>query len=385
MRCSAVFACVRLLAETVAQLPLVLYQRDGDDRSRASGHALYHLLHEQPNPETTAYTFWETVMAHLALRGNSYAYIERDRLSRVVAIWQLEPDRMTVKRDSVTTQLIYTYWRTDGQTETVRPENVLHLRGLSSNGIVGYSVLEIARESVGLAIGAEQYGGRFFADDGTPGVMLKVPGKLDEDAVKRLRDAWDREVRGGHKTAVLQNGLDVARLSITPEDGQFLETRMFQVADIARIFRIPPHMIGELSRSTYSNISEQSREFVKYTLQPWLTRICQQCGMTLLSPAERRVLYFEHVVEALLRGALKERYDAYSVALGWGFMNANEVRVGENRPPLPGDQGTQYLVPVNMVPRDKIGQEPPREPEPETEPIPADNPAPTDEDEADEV
>lgn len=384
MRTSAVYACVRVLSTTVAQLPFMLYRRTETGRDRADDHPLYAIVHDQPNPETTAYTFWETLMGALVLRGNAYAYKERDRLKRVLNLWQFnDPDRMTVTRDRVTDQLVYTYQPPVGAPEVYRPDEILHLRGLSADGAIGYSMLEVAREAIGLASAAEGMGSRLFAGDATPTGTLEHPGKLGPDGAKNLKDAWNKAHLGKRQIAVLEEGMKYTRISITPEESQFLETRVFQISDIARIFGVPPHLIGELSKATYSNIREQSAEFVKYGLMPWLIRIAQECNKSLLTPDERREYYFEHLTDALMRAAQKERYEGYALARYWGWMNANEIRRSENEPPLPGKEGTMYLVPNNTMPASAVSQEKPtgttpNEPEPDE---PEDEP---EEDEADE-
>jgi len=376
MRTSAVYACVRVLSETVAQLPFILYRRTATGRERFDDHVLYGIVHDQPNPETTAYMFWETLMASLVLRGNAYAYVERDRMKRVGALWQFpDPSRMMVERDKITDALVYTYRLPTGQPEKYTPKEILHLRGLSGDGVKGYSVLEMARNAIGLSAAAEDFGSRMFAGDATPSGILKHPRTLGPVGAENLKKTWTDAHRGKREVAVLEEGMDYQQIGIAPNDAQFLETRIFQIGDIARIFRVPPHLIGELSKATYSNIREQSAEFVKYGLQPWLIRIAQQCNMALLNERERREFYFEHLTDALMRGAQKERYDGYAVGRQWGWLSANDIRRTENMEPLPDDQGNIYMVPVNMVPADAVSRTPPVapvvEPAPElvTEPV----------------
>lgn len=361
MRCSAVFACVRVLAETGAQLPLVLFRRVTDDRrERATDQRAYKLVHDQPNPDTTPYVFWETLIAHLVLRGNAYAVVERDRLRRPKWLWQIpEPDRMVVERDKTTNLLKYTYRQPMSGDLPLDPRDVLHLRGLSGDGIKGYSILELARESIGLSVAAEGYGARFFRDDARPGGVLSHPGRLGPDGADNLRESWKKAHQGrGHNVAVLEEGMTWTSVGISPEDAQFLETRQFQVTDIARIFGVPPHLAGDLVRATFSNITEQDREFVRYKVMPLLIRVAQQCNAVLLTESEREQYYFEHIVDALMRGSQAERYAGYAVGRQWGWLSVNDIRRLENMMPLPGKQGDQYMVPVNMQPASLVASLP---------------------------
>ena len=387
MRTSAVYACVRVLSETVAQLPFMLYHRTATGRERADVHQLYSLVHDQPNDETTAYMFWETLMASLVLRGNAYAYIERDRMNRVGALWQFpDPSRMTPTRDKTTDTLTYVYRLPTGVAEVYQPAEILHLRGLSGDGTIGYSVLEMAREAIGLSAAAEDFGARMFAGDATPSGILRHPKTLGPGGAENLKKTWKTAHQGKREVAVLEEGMEYQQIGIAPDDAQFLETRIFQIGDIARIFRVPPHLIGELSKATYSNIREQSAEFVKYGLQPWLIRIAQQCNAVLLNERERREYYFEHLTDALMRGAQKERYDGYAVGRQWGWLSANDIRRTENMEPLPDEQGNIYMVPVNMVPADAVSRTPPTAPDaepPAPEPVPEPEPQPGPEDEDD--
>jgi HK97 family phage portal protein len=367
---SSVWACKRVLSTAVAQLPLILFRRTPTGRERARELRLYRLVHDQPNPETTSYLFWETLVGTVVIQGDAYAYIERDFLKRISALWQFQdPSRMTVERDKVTDELTYTYRPPIGQPQVYGPAEILHLRGMSNDGIKGCSMIDIAREAIGLAAAAEDFGGRMFAGDSTPPGVITHPKTLGPGGSKNVSDSWEKEHKGKRKIAILEEGMEYKQIGIAPEEAQFLETRVFQVAEIARVFGVPPHLIGELSKATYSNIREQSAEFVKYVLQPWLMRIAQQCNSSLLSEREREHdgLYFEHITDALMRGSQAERYAGYAIARQWGWQSANDVLRKENEPELPGKQGDIYMVPVNMVPAGAITQKPP---EPVTPPEP---------------
>ena len=347
---AAVYACVRVLAESVSTLPLVLYRRrPGGGRERAADHPLYPILHDRPNPVMTSVEFRETLQGHLCLRGNAYALIVRDEAGRVRELWPLRPDQMEVRVQGA--RYVYVYRPKYGEMAVYEPEEILHVKGLSPDGLVGYSPIKLAREAIGLGLAAQEYGAKLFANDARPGGVLKTDQELDEESMRRLRRQWEEAHRGSSnawRVAVLERGLEWQAVGIAPEDAQFLETRKFQVTEIARIFRIPPHMIGDLERATFSNIEQQSLEFVIHTLRPWLVRWEQAISARLLTEEERRELYAEHLVDGLLRGDIQSRYEAYTRAIQWGILSPNEVRELENRNPRRG--GDAYLMPLNMVP-----------------------------------
>lgn len=356
MQCTAVFACVRILAETIASLPLVVYRRLlGGGKERATDHYLYPLLHDQPNPEMTSFEFRETLMGHLALRGNAYAEIERDNAGWPVALWPLRPDRMQVGYDD--RGLRYDYILPNGEPVILRQQNIMHIRGLSGDGLVGYSPIRMAREAIGLALATEEFGARFFGQGAHPGGIVEYPGKLSEEAYKRYKQSV-QEAYGGlgkaHRLMVLEEGLKYTQVGIPPEDAQFLSTREFQVIEIARIFRIPPYLLQDFSRATFSNVEHTAISFVVHTVRPWLVRWEQAIKRDLFLPGERETYFAEFLVDGLLRGDIESRYRAYSVARQWGWMSANDVRELENMNPISG--GDVYLIPLNMVPAGSAGE-----------------------------
>lgn len=354
MQTSAVFGCVRILSESLAQLPLILYERKGNAKERAVNHPLYWLLHDQPNPELTSFEVREIATAHVALWGNSYSYIERDGNGRVLSIWPLRPDKMRIKRRP-SGDLVYLY--TMPQTGQVKPwdkYNILHIRGLGFDGFMGFSVLEMARNAIGTALAAEEYGARFYANGARPGGYLTFPGVLDDDQYKRLSQSWAATSGGlsnAHKVAILEEGLTYHDIGIPQKDAQFLETRKFQIAEIARFYRVPPHMLADLERATFSNIEQQSIEFVTHTLGPWLTRWEQALKRDLLSTPEKTRYYLEFLTAALLRGDITSRYEAYAKGRQNGWLSANDIRAAENMNPVEG--GDVYLVPLNMIPAEQ--------------------------------
>lgn len=366
MQATAVYACVRILAESVASLPLHVYRRlDEGGKERATDHYLYSILHDAPNPEMTSFELRELLMSHLALWGNAFAEIEYDNAGRVRALWPLRPDRMRVKRSNG--ELVYIYML-NGQEIPLSAERVFHLRGLGSDGVLGYSPIAMARQAIGLALATEEFGARFFGNGARPGIVLQHPGVLSEKARKNLRESWE-ERHGGleksHRIAILEEGMTIQEIGIPPEDAQFIQTRKFQITEIARIFRIPPHMLADLERATFSNIEHQSIEFVVHTLRPWLVRWEQAIHQRLFLPSERDTNFAEFLVDGLLRGDIKSRYDAYAVGRQWGWLSADDVREMENMNPLPDGKGKMYMVPLNMVPASGIAQEPPPEQPPQ--------------------
>lgn len=367
MQMTAVYCCVRILSEAVAGLPLHLYRyTDEGGKEKAADHPLYFLLHDEPNPEMTSFIFRETMMTHLLLWGNSYSQIIRNGKGEVLGLYPLMPDRMTVDRDE-SGRLYYEYTRSDEDAKTMSdrdmtvrlsPEDVLHIPGLGFDGLVGYSPIAMAKNAIGLAIATEEYGSKFFANGAAPSGVLEHPGVLKDPA--KLRDSWTQTFGGSsnaNKIAVLEEGVKYTPISISPNEAQFLETRKFQIDEIARIFRVPPHMLADLEKSSFSNIEQQSLEFVKYTLEPWLVRFEQSAARALLKPEEKNKYFIKFNVDGLLRGDYKSRMDGYAIARQNGWMSANDIRRLEQLDEIPAeDGGDLYLVNGNMVPLTDAGK-----------------------------
>ena len=364
MQMTAVYSCVRILSEAVAGLPLHLYRYTPDgSKVKAVDHPLYLLLHDEPNPEMSSFVFRETLMTHLLLWGNAYAQIIRNGKGEVVALYPLMPNRMSVDRDKHG-QLYYTYTRAsdeaptmNGMTVLLPPSDGLHSPGLGFDGRVGYSPIAMAKNAIGLAIATEEYGAKFFANGAAPSGVLEHPGTIKDPS--RVREAWMSQFGGSAnsgKVAVLEEGMKYTPISISPEQAQFLETRKFQINEIARIFRIPPHMVGDLEKSSFSNIEQQSLEFVKYTLDPWVIRWEQSIQRALLRPEERKRYFAKFNVEGLLRGDYQSRMNGYAVARQNGWMSANDIRELENLDRIPAEAGGDlYLVNGNMLPMQHAG------------------------------
>ena len=363
MQMTAVYSCVRILAEAIAGLPLHVYRYNSDGgKEKAIDHSLYLILHDEPNPEMSSFVFRETLMTHLLLWGNAYAQIIRNSKGEVVALYPLMPNKMSVDRDE-NGQLYYQYLRSidevGGKSETVilKPTDVFHIPGLGFDGLVGYSPIAMAKNAIGLAIATEEYGAKFFANGAAPSGVLEHPGTIKDP--QRVREAWQSQFGGSQnsgKIAVLEEGMKYTPISISPEQAQFLETRKFQINEIARIFRVPPHMVGDLEKSSFSNIEQQSLEFVKYTLDPWVIRWEQSIMRTLLTPEEKKSYFVKFNLEGLLRGDYQSRMNGYATARQNGWMSANDIRELENLDRIPAEAGGDlYLINGNMLPLQQAG------------------------------
>lgn len=358
MQMTAVYSCVRILAEAVAGLPLHLYKyNESGGKERAAENQLYFLLHDEPNPEMTSFVFRETLMTHLLLWGNAYAQLIRNGKGEVIALYPLMQNRMTVDRDNKG-RLYYQYWRGKDEAKLSRdnivilqPSDVLHIPGLGFDGLVGYSPIAMAKNAVGMAIACEEYGAKFFANGATPGGILEHPGIVKDPA--KVRESWNAVYQGSsnaHRIAVLEEGMKYTPIGISPEQAQFLETRKFQINEIARIFRVPPHMVGDLEKSSFSNIEQQSLEFVKYTLEPWLVRWEQAMVRSLLSKTEKEQYFIKFNVDGLLRGDYESRMNGYATARQNGWMSANDIRQLENLDRISKKEGGDlYLINGNMT------------------------------------
>lgn len=305
----------------------------------------------------TSFIFRETMMSHLLLHGNAYAQIIRNGRGEVVALYPLLPNKMDVSREN-SGRLYYTYTRNSDEPngrqkfeQVVLPrEDVLHIPGLGFDGLIGYSPIAMAKNAIGIAIATEEYGATFFANGATPGGILEHPGIVKDP--ERLRQSWKAQFSGknSHSVAVLEEGMTFKQMAIPPNEAQFLETRKFQINEIARIFRVPPHMVGDLEKSSFSNIEQQSLDFVMYTLNPWIVRWEQAMQQALLLPAEKGRLSFRFNVDGLLRGDYQSRMNGYAVARQNGWMSANDIRELENMNPIPDEEGGNlYLINGNLT------------------------------------
>ena len=365
MQSAAVYACVRILSEAIASLPIHVYRyRLDGGKERIPQHPLYYLLHNEPHPEMTSFVFRETLMSHLLLWGNAYAQIVRNGRGQPIALYPLLPNRMEVSRTK-TGDMVYTYHLDpderdlypNGKNITLRKDEVLHIPGLGFDGLIGYSPIAMAKNAIGMSLATEEYGASFFANGANPGGVLEHPGVIKD--IQRVKDSWNSAYQGtgnAHKIAVLEEGMKFQAIGIPPEQAQFLETRKFQINEIARIFRVPPHMVGDLEKSSFSNIEQQSLEFVKYTLDPWVVRWEQSLQQSLVLPSEKQSIFIKFNVDGLLRGDYQSRMNGYAVARQNGWLSANDIRELEDMNRIPAEEGGDlYLVNGNMLPLSQAG------------------------------
>ncbi len=343
MRLSAVFGAVRVISETIASLPWEVKQDAGDSTRSASAHPINKLIHH-PNGMMTDFNFREVCQAHLCLHGNAFIAIRRNEAGQAVKLIPVHPDRVEVKvyKDEK-------FYNIDQGKETFDDTEMIHILGLSFDGIIGKSVIEAARESIGLGLAADQFGGSFFGNGANVSAVLTHPGRLSDDAYKRLMASWQRRYSGldnAHKTAILEEGMNLQKVSISPQESQFLETRKFGVEDIARFFRIPLAYLGSLENSsTRANIEEQGIQFQRNTVLPWVKRWESEFNRKLFPGQED---YFIRMnMDGLLRGDISSRYSSYAVARQWGWLSVNDIRKHESLEPIDG--GDIYLQPMNMV------------------------------------
>lgn len=350
---AAVYAAVAALSEAVASLPLVLYRRRKDGGSdRATDHPLYQLAHDLPNRNQTSFEFRQFGMVALLLRGNFVARKVSTGGRGLAALEPLHPDGLWIDRDRLTGKRVYEYSPPDGTTFTLLADEVVHVMGMPGDDIRGLNPIEHHRETIGASLGAKEFGARLFANNAKPGGVLEVSGKLDDEQAKKLAERWRFAQERANRVAVLEDGVKFNPITINPQDAQFLETRKYTRSEIAAIFRVPPHKIGDLERATFSNIEQQALEFVTDSLMPWLVRWEQALWRDALTESERRAGYFFRFnVAGLLRGDAKARSDYYRAMFGIGALNQNEIRGLEEMNPIPA--GDTYYVPLNMVDADK--------------------------------
>lgn len=354
MQSAAVFSCVKVLSESIGMLPVNLYTESANgSRNIAKNHPLFPLLHDQPNDYQTSVEFFEMLVLSLCLRGNAYAFINRGRTGRVVELLPIHPDAVRVQMGA-NFQLQYEVTLPDGSFKQYQTGEILHVKGMTLNGWLGISPIQYARESIGLALATEKFGSQLFRNGAKMGGVLEHPMKLSDESYKRLKDSFDEAHSGEntHKTAILEEGMKFTKVAMTADDSQFLDTRKYQRSEIASIFRVPPHMIGDLERATFSNIEQQSLEFVTYTLMPWLTRIEKAIKRDLFSPADRGTLHVKFNVAALLRGDASARSAYYNSGIMAGWLTRNEARGSESDIGIvlnPLDGLDIPLMPLNMT------------------------------------
>jgi len=359
MTLSTVYAAVRTIVEPIACMPFRVYRQDGASRIKMPTHAADWLISMQPNPEINAVSFWETMLQYAILRGNAFAEIERNNRGEPVNLWPIEPWRVSTFRNEFD-ELMYRVSNRTREVTEFAPADILHLHGLG-DGVMGYSVIGLARETIGLGLAMEQFGAAFFGNGAHLGGVIEAPvGKaLSPEAVDAMLKEFNDKYRGpgrAGQTTYIDQGMQWKQIAVPPEDAQFLESRKFGVTEICRWFGVPPHRVFELDRSTNNNIEQQSLEFVQQTLLPWARRIELECDIKFFGRQQRGVYYTKLNFASLLRADIKSQHEAFAIGRQNGWLSANDIRELQDMNPI-GKGGDDYLVQVNMMPLDLMREQ----------------------------
>lgn len=354
---TALFSGVRFLSETLASLPLQVYERlRPRGKKLRADLGLYRLLHDAPNPEQTSFEFRDLMQTHVVLWGNAYAHIIWNGVAEPIELWPLNPDRVAMQRDlngKVVYRVMLPADDMAGPTGYVSlpAEDVLHIRGFTRWGLLGERIARICPEAIGLGLATEEFAARFFGQGANAAGVLEHPGELSKQAKERLAESFEQQTKGlwrAHRVAVLEEGMHWKQISIEPEKAQFLGVRTFQVAEASRILRIPPHILFELQRATFTNIEQQGIDLVVYTLLPWAVRWEQRLNTQLISTKMQRTLFTKLGLDGFLRGDTATRYASYAQGRLNGWLSVNDIRELEDMNPVAN--GDDYLEPVNMRP-----------------------------------
>jgi HK97 family phage portal protein len=345
-----VYKCIMVIAQTIAMQPWKVFKRlDERGRMEATKHALYFLLHDEPNPRMTSFTYRLAMLYHLLIWGRHASYIERDGAGRIVALWPLRPDLFYWEiRDGRMWFFVSTM---DGIPQQFWEDEILYIPGLTRDGYNSYSPVALHRETLGLSKALEVFGAKFFGNSATMGGFLKHPGHLSKEAAERLKESFEQKHRGldtAHRIGVLEEGMEFIPSTVAPEDAQFILTRQFQRSDLAGLWRVPPHKIGDLSRSTNNNIEHQDLEFLRDCIGPWFAAIEQACNRSLLLPREKGKFFIEFDVNGMMRGDTAARMAYCNGMFMTGAFSPNDILEYNGLNPVPG--GDKRFVPLNMVP-----------------------------------
>lgn len=356
---SAVFACVKLISETMASLPLVLHKQTAEGKEKAEKHDLYYLLHYMPNPETTAFDFWVMFIVNLLLCEGAYAYVKRDRSGKILELWNIPSSNVTTYRNQKTDEIYYKVKDENTNQEAVfYPENIMYTRGMRfGKRDASLDPVAIAREALGLSLALEEYGGKYFKNGANSGGIIEVPGALSDEAFKRFKESFLEKYAGignSSKVMFLESGTKYQKVGNSPEESQAIESRKFQVLEIARFFNVPPHKIMALEHATFSNIEQQSIDFVQSCLNPHAVRLEQTIYKDLLRPTERKRYFAKFHLQGLLRGDMDARKEYYQAGIQNGWLSPNDVRELEDMNKI--ENGDIHMVNGNMIPLANILQ-----------------------------
>lgn len=359
MRHSIVYACVKVLSESISSLPLVLYKEDENGkREKAKKHPLYKLLRSLPNQEVTTMQWRETMTANLCLRGNHFSQIIRNNIGDIVSIWGLDSSRITAKRLQSTGEIvfIYDYGYSEKEREVKQRvftfKEILNIAGLSFDGICGISPIGYQRESLALSMAMQEYGSKYFKNGASSSGVFSVEGELSDASFDRLKKSVQESYSelNAHKPMLLEGGAKFNPITMSNTDSQFLEGRRFSKEDIAMIFRVPLHMLNDLSKANYNSIEQLSLGFVTYTLAPWIVKIEQCMQRDLLTEKEREDGYYiKHNLSALLRGDAKSRAEYYKIMKEAGIFTIDDVLKLEDMNEIGGDVGGMRILPLNFA------------------------------------
>lgn len=365
MMVMAFLACVRIISDTIASLPLITYQRLTRGKNRATDHYLYPILHDEANPEMSAFTFRRLLLAHECTRGNGLSEIEFDKGGRVRALWPLNPDNIKLWRDPASKELYYIYrlpLSVGGHEVKLPASRIFHIKWLTNNGLWALSPVQLARNAVALTVATEKNGALLFNNGSEPGILLKTPKALSDKAYIRIQGDWEEMHKGldkRHRLAILEEGLEVEKLSVDPDDAQFLQTRVHQVSEFGRLFGISDDMLNQQGASaTYASVEQFGLRFTTFTIRPWTVGFEQEAHRSLLAPSEKKTFFCEHLVDGLMRGDTVARMLSQAQGFMVGKYSINDMLEMDNQNPIEGKMGDMRFVPMNMVPLDQAGIQP---------------------------
>jgi|TARA_R110002153_G_scaffold15270_1_gene54707 HK97 family phage portal protein len=350
---SAVYSATSIISDTIGSLSCIVYERENENKRRAIEHPIYTLLHDEPNSLMTSFTFFQTLQASCLIYGNGYALIQRAESGRPTALQYMHPDKVSpLLHEGVL------YYKIEGASTPIQASDMVHVPGLSFDGLKGKGIIEVAAENIGLALAAQSYGSEYFKNGGNVSGVLHTDQKLGDAAINNLKNSWQSSYgskgnRAG--TPILEQGLKYQSITIPPEQAQFIQTRKFSIQEVARFFKVPPHLMADLDRSTNNNIEHQSMEFVQHCIRPWAKRFEQELNRKLFRDNERQKYFVKFNIDSLLRGDSKSRAEFYNKLFPLGVLNQNDIRRQENMNDIEG--GDRYYVQNTFIPVDLVDKQ----------------------------